>query len=981
MQLLTDTTIRSVALLTLAIVPFASAHGAAPLPEKDRGATVAGVVVDSDGRAIAGAALELRGAATTVRGVSGADGKFKLTFAEDFKHLLNLFVRTRDGRQAARVALLKLPERKTWRALRVELKPARRVEVEVKDAEGKPISEARAGVLSELIAVAQARTDRLGRATLSVPADCPVEQVYAWKSGRGFDYRSYVDSYRGENRKAPPLPKGAISLRLKGARTVRVRALDTTGIPIAKMPMYVWYFNKPGETTDLNLSGAVEEFLSITDMKGIATFDWLPTWHTQELTFWPRSDEYVHLRLNVSPKSAEQTATLTLPRLEPLRGRVTYADGKPAAGIKIRVSGRGYQIDSHHDETRTGPDGKYELLVAPNLIYLVIVADERWAAAPQTGFAVLPGIPTPDKDFTLRPTTRVYGRVTLGQQKKALAGQNLFLGQHGADLSSLPDVKLPNPEKSRSSVRPSLAFWQTTDKDGRFEFRVGPGKFQLAGVHQVKRVDLTITNQAEIEINLHSPREAKGRLKGLVVSGSPPRPVAQARITSVYKARASGYPFATRCDAQGRFDVERLRHPVVLLARSADGKRAGIAEIGSDDDEVKIAIAPIAAARGCLVDGETAEPLAGRKIQCGIRVPLTQAKNPPFVNAFGDTAITDAGGRFVLKGLVAGLKYELTVHDTKDGSRYATATFIPKAGETVRLDDVRLRPTQRPATLAEQRRAAFTAKGTPVERFEAARRDARLTQQRVLVVFAAPEDGATHQLFALTHEYIGPLDAALEDYRLVWIAADADRMAAAQALARKLGAKLHAGAAPLLVIADEQGKSIATLATGTLEKEGTLDGAGIRPFLLKAAPARLDVQKMLDDALARARKEKRRVLVQETGPRCGPCLRLSRFLDAHRAVWEKDYLWVKVDRRWANAEQVMKRFRKGDARGIPWMVILDADAKVLATSDDKEGQNIGFPNTAASSAHFTSMLRGTAQRMTPAEIARLADALKAAGSP
>jgi hypothetical protein len=49
---------------------------------------------------------------------------------------------------------------------------------------------------------------------------------------------------------------------------------------------------------------------------------------------------------------------------------------------------------------------------------------------------------------------------------------------------------------------------------------------------------------------------------------------------------------------------------------------------------------------------------------------------------------------------------------------------------------------------------------------------------------------------------------------------------------------------------------------------------------------------------------------------------------------------------------------------------------VLATSTDKEGANIGFPNEPAAIAHFSTMLRSTAQRLTDADIARLADALK-----
>jgi hypothetical protein len=54
---------------------------------------------------------------------------------------------------------------------------------------------------------------------------------------------------------------------------------------------------------------------------------------------------------------------------------------------------------------------------------------------------------------------------------------------------------------------------------------------------------------------------------------------------------------------------------------------------------------------------------------------------------------------------------------------------------------------------------------------------------------------------------------------------------------------------------------------------------------------------------------------------------------------------------------------------------------VLATSNDKEGANIGFPSEPAAVAHFSAMLRSTAQRLTEVDIARLVDALKKPNGP
>ncbi len=65
-------------------------------------------------------------------------------------------------------------------------------------------------------------------------------------------------------------------------------------------------------------------------------------------------------------------------------------------------------------------------------------------------------------------------------------------------------------------------------------------------------------------------------------------------------------------------------------------------------------------------------------------------------------------------------------------------------------------------------------------------------------------------------------------------------------------------------------------------------------------------------------------------------------------------------------------------RSVPWTVNLDADGKVLATGNAKDGRNIGFPSEPDSIAHFVTMLRTTAIRLTPQEIGALAEALKTA---
>ena len=54
---------------------------------------------------------------------------------------------------------------------------------------------------------------------------------------------------------------------------------------------------------------------------------------------------------------------------------------------------------------------------------------------------------------------------------------------------------------------------------------------------------------------------------------------------------------------------------------------------------------------------------------------------------------------------------------------------------------------------------------------------------------------------------------------------------------------------------------------------------------------------------------------------------------------------------------------------------LDQDGKVLVTSNDEEGTNIGFPSDQSGREHFRSMLEKTSIRLTPMDINTLVDAL------
>jgi thiol-disulfide isomerase/thioredoxin len=245
----------------------------------------------------------------------------------------------------------------------------------------------------------------------------------------------------------------------------------------------------------------------------------------------------------------------------------------------------------------------------------------------------------------------------------------------------------------------------------------------------------------------------------------------------------------------------------------------------------------------------------------------------------------------------------------------------------------------------------------------------------VLITFADPEGAMTKKLYKLYFD--GELgQTASNEYRTVAIPVSAAKRTDAEALAKELGVELPKDGNPLIVAESADGKVLGTIMTGELSaKDGEIAAESLSAFLKKYALPQCDGQKLFDEALAQAKRENKRLLVQETATWCGPCHRLATFLDQNRRLWEKDFIWVRMDIRWSQASQIMKSLR-GDAKGgYPWVAVVNADGKVLATSNNREGANIGFPTDSDEIDHFLQMLKSTAQWMSDDDFVQLKKAL------
>ncbi|OJW19978.1 MAG: hypothetical protein BGO49_10675 [Planctomycetales bacterium 71-10] len=620
-----------------------------------------GVVVDEADRPLAGAEVRLMPFTPREVGVrTGPDGSYALTSPGRNVGLQMILARSGDGRLLGTFTYgfdLTPPAAPT----RIVAKPAKEVLVRVADSAGKPVEGATVEAAGDYTALASA-TSAAGEVRIAIPADHRVQWIVAKKAAVGCDYAEFgdFDKYpgRSEGVRAADLPP-FVALTLGEPRTVKIRALDDDGTPVAGSSFSLWLLKKEGKQGEVNYGSGLQREVAGPD--GVAVFDWLPRSSKGLLQFWPEGGAIARRRVVVEPDQSEVVARLV--RNVAIRGRVVLPDGSPAVGVKVQADGSGRELDNGRGSAVTAADGRYEMAVPPDEAYAVRVEEPDWAAAARMDVVVRRGRPVEGVDFHLAQGTVLKGTVTLGQDDRPATGVYVQIQQEGMDAPD--DLREPG-DRFGHRVR-----WSTSgkvDDRGRYALRLGPGRYSLLEPGAMKWVEIEIADQPELIHDVHMPRPERGPIAGRVID-SAGRPVADASVEFAPVDFAGARVLATT-DADGRFATERRLLRTFVCAKSPDGSLGALVEIGPDDAELGLVLAPTATATGRLLD-ENGEPVRREKLHWGRRIPCNDDPDGPSYNAFAPAVVTDDDGRFTLPSLVVGETYRINIEGEN---------FYPSAG-------------------------------------------------------------------------------------------------------------------------------------------------------------------------------------------------------------------------------------------------------------------------------------------------------------
>lgn len=920
--------------------------------------------------------------------VCDAAGEFRLTVAKDdlVNRRIILAIESEDGTQVASTNGFTLEQIQVNPIAAnpihhdIQLAAAKLARITVLDGDGNPLPNA--NVAATFRAVESSGlyvTDDQGMANISIVNPADIQAVVAWKDHHGLDYRTY-ELIRGQEhdqlnqRPEFPIDEG-ITLTLDGASPLAIHLTDADSQPIADVHNYVWLLQKESQPVELNLSYIFSLMSGQSNAAGVVRFDWFPSWQTTPTTVWSNKDGYMYTRTQFDPATDVGTLAVQMKQTLPIRGTVTFPDGKPASGIQVSAVGEGYAFDDFRQSTTTDEQGCYQFAAHPNYVYLLTIAGEQWAAPSQSGFALIPGQPEVVCDFTLSRSTKITGRVLDQATQEPVAGKLLYFQQYGVPLAEMDGITLPNPEGSNDWICPLFQQNAVSGEDGSFVFYAGDGDYKLFEQNTQPAVEFQINGEAEKQIDLPIEVQGQSLFTGSVVDAKTGMPIASAIAESVDTSFRYTNDWRASSSPEGIFQVKRHQAASVVLVTDATKSRGAIVNIAAEQTEARIELTELGSAHGRLLNEAGDGPAVNVALHYG--VTIEDEDSGMSSNRFGKSLTTDANGRFEMTDLVPGIEYNCTLANHPDGWVLTVTNAKVAAGADLDLGELRTpqpRKAYVPPTLAERVQSSFDIAGSPLERFENAKTRIARVQQNLLIVFGDPSDQQIHQLMQIRFED-EDFGVYRDDFLFLAIPSHGEHLSAAQALADSLGLTVpidQPGATCVVVSAN--GQPVASLTPTQITADAVISKPLLFAELDKYKTVPLDAHQLLADALAQAASEDKRVLVQETATWCGPCHRLSDWLQNHRQ-WEQDYVCVKMDHRWTGASEIMQRLRDGADGGIPWFAILDSSGNRLATSNlpDKRGTNIGFPSSEAGRSHFAEMLRSTSKRMTEAEILELAN--------
>ena len=633
--------------------------------------------------------------------------------------------------------------------------------------------------------IAFAVSDPGGTARLAVPAGVELDAVVAVQPGAGFGY-ALPD---GEDEDDDP---DRFAVRLGGVFSHRVRCVAVDPITGETRPA-AGTTVRPDDVSQPWESGAVRLWgygfaVATADADGVAALDWLPTDAPGPVLLFVDGEGLSQERAYVDPSAPAAEQTVTLRAAATLFGRVTHADGSPAAGVTLKGRGTYFVADGPFTRANTrdltltavtGADGRFETSVRGDTAYLILALPEGETAAAEPAGRDGALVPAPGErlevNFALSAGTPITGLVTRGEGADAepLAGQHVGLMAYGE-----PPRALRPPTYPWGLGELAFARSVRTDAAGRYLFRVGPGWYQpyVSGASVTERIAVA-AGDGPVTRDFALPRPEELTVAGVVTDDvGLTLPGVTVSVTE-YRGATSGGPGGLQTvvtDADGAFSLARTfeappeRRQLHLSVTAVDDLRGPLH--GWIDHSPDLRAGLVGPTTGLTLVAHRQTALTGFAVDAA-GAPLAGVRlnaRPADVNKWkndGDPlnpgCVTGPNGRFLFRGVFVGRPTKIYyTHEMPNGA--ATMTVSSTVGEVSpaagAVDRVGLQKGLRSGSratlppLADRAAAVFETPDGPAAALKAAHADAALLGRNLLVLAADPATGPGRALFALLYD-------------------------------------------------------------------------------------------------------------------------------------------------------------------------------------------------------------------------------------
>ena len=255
---------------------------------------------------------------------------------------------------------------------------------------------------------------------------------------------------------------------------------------------------------------------------------------------------------------------------------------------------------------------------------------------------------------------------------------------------------------------------------------------------------------------------------------------------------------------------------------------------------------------------------------------------------------------------------------------------------------------------------------------------AKRDNKRVLLQFGANWCSWCYKMHDLlgTHPEISK--AVLYEYDLVLVdVTTVDGLKHNEAVVERYGEPTKHGL-PVWVILDAAGRQLTTVDTATLELGEGYDTNKVLASLSKWKAEPRSANAALSTAFARAAAQSKNVFVQFSAPWCAWCKRMDNYLlrsDVAK-IFNSAYVSVKIDvERMTDGHDLQEKHGGTEETGLPFFAIVSPKGIKLADSIGPQG-NCGFPVEPFEIEHYMKVVKATAGKLTPAQLAVLEGGLK-----